>query len=48
MQANIIVLAFAQKGNLLYTAEKVILPLLFVYLVVIVFLGTMAVGPQAS
>lgn len=43
MQANVIVLSFALNGTLLSTAEKAIILILFLYLLVVVFIGTMSV-----
>ena len=43
-QANIVVLSFALNGSFLSTAEKVIVIVLFVYLLIVVFIGTMAVS----
>ena len=44
LQANVLVLSFALSGTLLSTAEMVIISLLFVYLLLVVFLGLMAVS----
>lgn len=44
LQANLVVLSLAQNGTLISTAEKIILGLLLVYLLAVVFLGSMAVS----
>ena len=43
-QANVVALSFAFNGTLLSTPQKVIIPVVLAYLLVVIFLGSMSVS----